>query len=192
MHTRLLVGTLGLASIFLWSALATSQGVQAPRLNEPPQEQPGTKTNQIPRGPYRLQETKSAGQTLLQVQLEALDLQKRQLEEQADELIRQVNEQVQEQIEQWKSDLARQTEQLQKQAKRQNEQTHSSLKRQIQVLELQKKLLEANARATGQPGIDTPAGPGVRTGSSTTEEKLDKILERLDRLEKRLDRLEKR
>jgi hypothetical protein len=140
-----------------------------------------------------LEDAKLAGQTLLQAQLEALDLQKRQLEEQAHEQIRQLNEQVQEQIEQWKSDLARQTEQLQKQAKRQNEQTQSSLKRQVQMLELQQKLLEANARATtGQSGIDTPAGPGVRSGSSTAEEKLDKILERLERLEKRLDRLEKR
>jgi hypothetical protein len=181
MNTKLFVGAFGLASIFLWSALATSQGVQTPQLKEPTQVQPGT--NQIARGPHRLDETKPAGQTLLQAQLEALDLQKRQLEEQAEEQMRQLNEQVQEQIEQWKSDLARQTEQLQRQAKRQNEQTQSSLKRQVQVLEAQKKLLlaDAQARTTGQ----TP-------GSSSAEDKLDKILDRLERLEKRLDRLEKK
>jgi hypothetical protein len=191
MHSRLIVGTLALASILLWSALSASEGALAPRLKEPPQDHPAT--NQIPRGPFRLDETKSAGHALLQIQLEALDLQKRQLEEQAREQIRQLNEQVQEQIEQWKSDLARQTEQLQKQAKRQNEQTQSSLKRQVQMLELQQKLLEANARATTwQSGIDTPAGPGLRSGFRTTDEKLDKILERLERLEQRLDRMEKR
>ena len=57
-------------------------------------------------------------QSLLQAQLDALDLQKRQLEEQADEQIRQLDEQVLEQIEKWKSDLARQTKQLRKQANR--------------------------------------------------------------------------
>lgn len=116
----------------------------------------------------------------------------------ANGVIRQIHEQLQEQIEQWKNDLARQTAQLQKQAKRQNEQTKSSLKRQVQVLDLQKKLLQANAQATtGQrsPGIDggsTPAGQSAKSRSSTTEEKLDRILERLEHLEKRLDKLEKK
>jgi len=76
------------------------------------------KTSPTPRKPSPRDQTNPAMQSLLQAQLDALDLQKRQLEEQADEQIRQLDEQVLEQIEKWKSDLARQTEQLRKQANR--------------------------------------------------------------------------
>jgi hypothetical protein len=159
-----------------WGAPGTQQEIQTRQTGERAQalSQPG--------------QTRHPLDAYLQAQLDGLDLQKRQLEEAAQQQIRETEELMQEQIEQTKRELARQIEQSQRTARRQAEQTQSYVKRQVELLEAQKKLLVAQAGVVKQ----TALGTAPKAGAATAEEKLDRILDRLERLEKRIDKLEKR
>jgi hypothetical protein len=189
MTTKSLLGAAGLVTMLVWCAPAAS-----PRAGTQALDQPAPATNV---GAPQADQVRQP-RTQLQAQIDALDLQKRQLEEQTREQIRQIEEQVAEQAAQLKKDLASQIEQLQRQAKRQVVQTRNAAKWQSELLEAQKKVLEAeawSARATGHGVPGTEAGPtpaGQKAGSDAIEEKLNRILDRLERLEKRLDKLEKK
>ena len=185
MRIKLLLGVLGLVSL-TWSARGTPQAIQTQQTDERASARTERSAVETPQASSRPDEAKHSLDALLQAQLDALDLQKRQLVEAAQEQNRQTEEQAREQIDQWKSEVARQTEQLHRSAKRQIEQTQSYVKRQVELLEAQKKFLAAQAAVIKATRETAPkAGPGA------VEEKLDKILDRLERLENRINKLEK-
>jgi hypothetical protein len=149
MKTRLLLGGVGSVLLFAWSGLGPVPETQA----QPPEKSAPTRTGQPAVGTPRADEAKPPARTPLQAQLDALDVQKRHLDEQAREQVRQLEDQVREQVDQAKGELAGQVGQLQRQARRQVEQTRSAAKRQG----------ELRWRGSGRrQEFGRPRRPGVR------------------------------
>jgi hypothetical protein len=198
MRGKSLLGTVGFISMFVWIGPGASQERQPPdRPGRPRAERRAT--DSAGEGP-RSEDARQSPRTQLQAQIEALDVQKRQLEEQAREQMRQIEDQVADQVAQLKKDLASQVGQLQQQARRQIDQARNSAKWQGELLEAQKRVLAAEAsqsRATmpGAPGFPpgpASAGPHAGGGPDPLGDTLNRLIDRLERLEKRLDRLEKK
>ena len=82
-------------------------------------------------------------EAIFKVQIEALELQKRQLAEDEAEQDRQINEQESEAIAQLKAEFERQAKQINRQAAAQKEQLRRVVKRQAAQLDLQAAMLKA-------------------------------------------------
>jgi hypothetical protein len=197
MQTRSLLGLFGLAGLLTLSATVVPQSL--------PAQQPGSalpqtaKTGEPPLAAVRPRVQREAA--VVQAQVSLLDLQKRQLDEQVKAQIRALEEQEREQTEQIMADAKRQAEQLRREANRQIEQIRLRAKWQQEQLDAQRRLVEAQAEIrpnlmravtpSATPGArSVPGQPGIAPPSST-ETRLERILDRLERMEKRLDRLEK-
>jgi hypothetical protein len=118
--------------------------------------------------------------------LALLTLQQRQVEEQAQEQVKQLREAVAEQITQLKRDGDLRITQLQNQARRQ-----------IELLDAQKRLIQAEAGITLDATRPLTQGATVRARtpallSPAADEALGRVLDRLDRLDQLLERLERR
>jgi hypothetical protein len=204
------------ALVMLFAVALTSQqalGAGQSGLDAPSE----TKQNAKQEANKQQEESRARTTALARAQLELLELQKKhlqeqvnelteQLEEEASEQIKQLKEQTEEQIKQAKQRVARQI----KQWKLQAQWTHENLEAQQRVLLAQagiqagemKRVEPPNRGATGffrstplsevRPlEIQQAKARLAPAAFPSLEEKLDRILERLDEFEKRLDRLEK-
>jgi hypothetical protein len=202
MQTRFILSALGLVPVLILSVLVSPQELGAQPPEPATSGQAGRKIAEAPPGPLP---SDGRMQAQAQAQLSLLEVQKRQLQEQAKELVHELAEQEREQIEQLKGEANRQVEQVGRRVKRQIEQVGRQVKRQLEVLEAQMKLVAAQAGIPAEvskaitqtaPSIWQSLSPETRkvkrqpAVSLSLEEKLDKILDRLERVEKRLDRLE--
>jgi hypothetical protein len=190
----------GLLYVLVLSALGFPQKVRA--------QPPGAATAQAARMAGASGEAVQADEAKLRLeaqvhaQLKLMELQRRQLEQQANEQVQQLEEQAAEQIEQLKGEANRQIQQLKSQLSRQIEQVKRQLKRQEELLEAQMKVVEAQGATRPEATRDFRRMERVppesrerkpqRAALPAVEDKLEKILGRLEYIEKRLDSLERR
>jgi hypothetical protein len=185
MRARLILGAAGMIAALLLIATMFSRGLGADGTEDIFSQKGQEATEQAGR-PSQAAQAEQMDQRLraqIQAQLEWLDLQKKHLEEQA-----------QEQIQQFEEDAKRQIAQVRQQARRQ-----------MELLDAQKRLYLAQAEGQlaqlrlspaapvdqpGRKGASPKAGPPRKGGAQPISEKLDTLLDRLEGVEKRLQRLE--
>jgi hypothetical protein len=136
-------------------------------------------------------------QGIFEVQLHALEAQKRQLAEEAESQVRQTKEQEAEALAQLKAEFERQAKQIGRQTNSQIEQIKTAVNKQVTQLDLQSAMLKAElgfrmAVMSFQATVEEARLAGAHSGgSSQFEAKLNQLQDVLQRLETRIDALKK-